>query len=59
MIKQTNIEQAKQMLEKALIVDSLVGDIPIATKQEARSEGGPACFLVHLIKSNLNNLERA
>ena len=47
------------MLEKGLIVNSLLGDIPTATKQAAGMEGGPAGFLVHISKSNLNNLERA
>ena len=47
------------MLEKYLIVNSLIGDIPTATKQTAGREEGPAGFLVHVSKSNLNNLERA
>ena len=47
------------MLEKGLIVNLLLGDIPTATKQAAGREGGPAGFLVHVSKSNLNNLERA
>ena len=46
------------MLEKGLKVNSLLGDIPTATKQEAGREGSPAGFLVHVSKSNLNNLER-
>ena len=54
-----NIEHAKPVLEKGLIVNSLLGDIPTATKQAAGREGGPAGFLVHVSKSNLNNLERA
>ena len=37
----------------------VVRNIPTATKQAAGKEGGLACFLVHLSKSNLNNLERA
>ena len=47
------------MLEKGLIVNSLLGDIPTATKQAAGREEGPAGFFVHVSKSNLNNLERA
>ena len=47
------------MLENGLILNSLLGDIQTATKQTARREGGPADFLVHVSKSNLNNLERA
>ena len=47
------------MLEKVLIVNSLLRDIPTATKQAASREWGPADFLVHVSKSNLNNLERA
>ena len=47
------------MLEKGLIVNSLLGDIPTATKQAAGKEGGPADFLKYVSKSNLNNLERA
>ena len=46
------------MLEKDLLVNSLLGDMPTATKQAAGSEGGPAGFLVHVSKIN-NNLERA
>ena len=40
-------------------MNSLLGDIPTATKQAAGREVGPAGFLVHVSKSNLNNLERA
>ena len=40
-------------------MNSLLGDIPTATNQAARSERGPAGFLVYVSKSNLNNLERA
>ena len=47
------------MHEKGLIVNSFLGDIPTATKQAARMEGGTAGFIVHVSKSNLNNLERA
>ena len=47
------------MLEKGLIVNSLMGDIPTATKQAARRKGNPAGFLAHVFKSNLNNQERA
>ena len=49
----------KPVLEKNLIVNSFLGDMPTATKQAAGWEGGPAGFLVHVSKSNLNNLERA
>ena len=54
-----NIEHAKTVLEKGLIVNSLLVDIPTATKQAAGREGNHASFLVHVSKSNLNNLERA
>ena len=47
------------MLEKGLIVNSLLGDIPTATKQAVYWEGGPAGFLVHVSKLNLNSRERA
>ena len=33
-----NIEQAKPMLEKDLLLNSLLGDIPTATKQTVGSE---------------------
>ena len=49
-----NIEHAKPVLEKGLIVNSLLGDIPTATKQAAGREGSPAGFIVHVSKSNLN-----
>ena len=39
-----NIEHAKPVLEKGMIVNSLLGDIPTATKQAAGSEGVPAGF---------------
>ena len=52
-------EHAKPVLEKGLIVNSMLGDIPTATKQAAGREGGPAGFIVHVTKSNLKNLERA
>ena len=42
-----------------MILNALLGDIPIGTKQAARREGSPAGFLVNLSKSNLNNLRRA
>ena len=48
-----NIVQAKPMLEKELIVNLLLGDIPTATKQAAGREGSPAGFLLHVSKSNL------
>ena len=47
------------MLEKGLIVNSLLGDLTTATKQAAGKEGSTAGLLVYLSKSNLNNLERA
>ena len=47
------------MLENGLIVNTLLGDIPTATKHTAGREWGPTGFLVHVSKSNLNNLERA
>ena len=40
-------------------MNSLLGDIPTATKQAAGNKAGPVCFIVHVSKSNLNNLERA
>ena len=49
-----NIEHAKPVLEKGLIVNSLLGDIPNATKQAVGRVVGPAGFLVHVSKSNLN-----
>ena len=52
-----NIEHAKPVLEKGLIVNSLLGNIPTATKQALGREGSPAGFLVHVSKSNLNNTE--
>ena len=54
-----NIEHSKPVLEKGLIVNSLLRDIPTATKQAAGIEGDPAGFLANIYKSNLNNLERA
>ena len=53
------IEHAKPVLEKVLIVNSLMGDIITACKQAAGKEVGPASFLVHVFNSKLNNLERA
>ena len=47
------------MLEKGLIVNSLLGDIPTATKQAEEREGVPEGLLVHVSKSNFNNFERA
>ena len=47
------------MLEKGLIMNSLQGDIPTATKQAAGREKGPSGFHVHVSKSNLNKIERA
>ena len=40
-------------------MNSLLGDIPTATKQASGMEGSPAGFLVHVSNSNLNNFERA
>ena len=54
-----NIEHANPVLEKGLIVNSLLGDIPAATKQAAGRKRSSAGFLVHVSKSNLNKLERA
>ena len=53
------ISSSKHLLEKRMIVNSMLGDIPTATKQAAGSEGDPAGFLVHVSKSILNYLERA
>ena len=47
-----NIKHAITMLEKSKLVNSLLGDIPTATKQAAGREGGPAGFLVRESKSN-------
>ena len=41
-----NIEHTKPFLEKGLIVNSLLGDIPTATKQAARWGGDLADFLI-------------
>ena len=46
------------MLEKGLIVKSLLGNISTDTKQTAGREGVPAVFLVHVSLTNLNHLER-
>ena len=51
------IDHAKTVLEKGLIVNSLLWDIPTATKEAAGSERGTAGFLVYVSKSNLNNLK--
>ena len=48
-----NIEHTKPVLEKGLIVNSLLGDIPTATKQAAGKEDIPIGFFVKLSKSNL------
>ena len=40
-------------------MNSFLGDISTATKQAAGREGDPVGFIVHVSKSNLNNLERA
>ena len=58
-IKGFNIEHAKLVLEKCLIANSLLGDIKTVTKQAAGRETDPAGFLVHVSKTNLNNLKRA
>ena len=47
------------MLEKGLIVNSLLEDTPHAIKQAAGKEGGPPVFIVHESKLNLNNLKIA
>ena len=52
-----NIEHAKPLFKKVLIVNSVLRNIPTAIKQAAGREGGPVGFLVHVSKSNLNNLE--
>ena len=41
-----NIEHANPVLEKGLIVNSLLGDIPTATKQAAGWGGDLAGFLI-------------
>ena len=41
-----NIEHAKPVLEKGLIVNSLLGDIPTATKQSAAWGWDLASFLI-------------
>ena len=41
------------MLEKGLIVNSLLKDIPTASKKNTEGEGGLAGFLVHVSKSNI------
>ena len=40
-------------------MNSLLGDIPTATKQAEGREEVPEGFLVHVSKSNFNNFERA
>ena len=47
------------MLEKVLIVNSLLGDIPPDTKQAAETEGIIQASLYMYPSQNLNNLERA
>ena len=47
------------MIEKFLIVNSLLRDIPTATKQAAGRKRGPSGFIVHVSKSILNNVKRA
>ena len=44
------------MLEKGTIVNYLLRDILTDSKQAVGREGGPAGFLVHVFKTNLNNL---
>ena len=46
------------MLEKVLIVNSLLGDIPTANKRAKGREGVPEGFLVNISKLILNFLER-
>ena len=53
-----NIDHSKHVLEKGLIVNSSLGDISTAIKQAAGREEGPAGFLVHVYKLDLNKLER-
>ena len=43
-----NIEHAKPVLEKDLIVNSLFGEYQTATEQAAGKKGGPAGLLVHV-----------
>ena len=43
-----NNEHAKPVLKKGLISNSLLGDMPTATKQSAGWEGGSAAFNVHV-----------
>ena len=40
-------------------IEIIVGDIPTATKQAAGMKWSPATFLIHVSKSNLNNLVSA
>ena len=47
------------MLEKGLIVNSLLGEYQLTLSIQKGREGDLAGFLVHVSKSNLNNLERA
>ena len=49
----SNIEHAKPVLEKDLILNKVLGDIPNASKKEEGRKEGPAGFLVHVSKSNL------
>ena len=56
-IKCFNSEHDKHLLEKGLIVRSLLGDIQTANKQAVGREGGPAGILLHVSNSNLNNLK--
>ena len=49
-----NIEHAKPLLEKGLIVNSLLEDISTATKQTVEREGKGSCkILVHVSRSDL------
>ena len=43
-----SIEHAQSVLEKGLIVNTLLVNIPTATKQAVGRKGGPAGFLVHV-----------
>ena len=48
-----NIEHAKPVLEEDMIVNSLLGELPTATKHQRGGKGVHAFFLVHVYKSLL------
>ena len=54
-----NIEYAKLVFEKGPIVNNLMGDISTVSKQVGLMKVCPAGFLLHVSKSNLNDLEIA